>query len=240
MNGKKIGTGDLNGACTVATALLNAEYGLINDDYTMREYNEIRHSILSQYSIDDVDYKDNIQDIEEYCFEDVSEYRLFTRLYGKVYWRKNDSTYLDLLKKASENIEKNDYSKAIDIYRKAFDSNPIAINARFELANALIQIDKYDDAETELNTLGHLLEKIEDTPDSSIARFYRLYGFILTEKGDLEIAYSTYKYSLLFQENGNAYDELTYIKKQEPNTDFYSIDYKQRVYDSHMIVFFPK
>lgn len=241
MRGKRIGTGDLKGACSVAAALLEAELGLKNEEYSKKEYNEIRHGILIRNSIQDLDYgKQVFQDEPEYCFEDVSEYRLFTKLHGKVHWKKSDSSYADLLKEASENVKDKNYRKAIECYKKSFDINPIALSARFGCVNALIQMEKYDEAQIELSEVGNYLEKMEDVSDITAARFYRLFGFVLTEKGNLELAYSLYKYSLLFQEDSSVYDELTYIKQQAPDIDFYAIDYKQRVCDSLLTVLKPK
>ncbi len=237
MKGKVLGKGDMVGAIDAAVQLQRAEYALKNGNISKKEYNEERHNLLRKYSVPDLDFQ-KVYD-PEYCFENVVEYSFFkNNRCSSVSWLRDDSTYLDLLNLAMQQSEDKHYDIAIQTYNNALQHNPVGLNARYGLINAYIQLDHYQEAESELKTLGMILYDMDqDASSYQISRYYQLYGFILTVGKKYILAYSSYKYSLLFYEEDTVYDELAYIKKCDTTIDFYRVNYRDIIKSSDLILF---
>ena len=130
---------------------------------------------------------------QEFSFENEDEYRLFMKNHqglGKVTWLKDD-TYAGLYRQAFSHVENNRFSEALPLLQECLKLNPVAIAARFEMANCLIGMRDYEEAKKCLVVLSQFLTDSEDK-----AKLYRLFGYIFTVEKHYPPAYVCYRQSL--------------------------------------------
>lgn len=240
MHGKKIGKGDMNVAYDIATELLHFEMSLHSGEITKKEYNERKHQLLERYSINDLEYNQTTElSVPTYCFENVSEYRLYCRTISKnVNWNRDSSVYRDMISVAEEKYNFKDYKGAVSIYKESLNYNPIGIYAHFQLVLCYLQLDELENAVEELQKLGLFLSEEKDMPSKDIAAFYRYWGYVLVQREEYSLAYSCYKYSLLFYESDVAFDEMTYIEDIS-GSHYIEIDFRKTIVESS-IPFIPE
>ncbi len=156
----------------------------------------------------------------EYSFANKEEYNIFCRRYqssGKVIWNTS-AEYVVNYNEAFEEYEKGNYENALRMYFNTLRINPIAIDARFEIANCYIKLGDFTKAKITLAILKDFL-----FTDQNIAKFYRTLGYILSEEeNDYLAAYCCYKHSSTYDRAGlyksEVDHELIYLSSVE---DYY-------------------
>ena len=144
-----------------------------------------------------------------YSFANALEFITYVSLYKpedtNVYW-DNGNQYLDLYHKGFQLVEERKYQEAYRTFSECLKCNPIGVDARFEMATCLFQMQKASQALDELKELKPFLYSEE-----LIAKFYRINGYGYCEIKAYETAYACYTESLDYQESANAHNELNYI-----------------------------
>ena len=103
-------------------------------------------------------------------------------------------------------FEYGNYDKAIDYLNEAIQWNPYDFSANMELAEsykAKNDIEKY--YSLTLNSIDYIYK------EKDLARYYRNLGYYYIEKQKWELAKAVYLYSLKFENNATAEQELKYI-----------------------------
>lgn len=142
-----------------------------------------------------------------FYFEDITEFKQYVKYNNEesVVWLKGNQ-YKEHYIKGYQLFEQRKYQLAINEYLKALEYNPVGISARFEICEAYLATQMYDNALSALNSL-----KIYLAENDKIAKYYRRLGYIYTEKEEYELAYACYKHSLLYEKNEIANNEMEYI-----------------------------
>ena len=86
--------------------------------------------------------------------------------------------------------------------------NPIGISARFELVECYIRTKQLSFARKALYEMKEYL-----CDDANKARFYRRVGYVAIDEGSYKEAYACYKYSLNYENNPLAAQEIEYIEE---------------------------
>ena len=124
----------------------------------------------------------------------------------------HDTTYKNLIKDGK-------YEEAIEWYRKCLDYHAEGFFAEFEIVEAYLQLRDYGNAEKVLASIRPGLNL-----DTDKAMWLRRSGFIAIEKREYELAYALYVYSLSFEDNAIAHDEINYIVYTAPGTRPFTAD----------------
>lgn len=147
---------------------------------------------------------------KKYHFENMEEFVLFTQVYpqeDKVIW-VSEEKYLEKFQEGFTLIEEGKNQEAIIVLEEALKLNPIGIKARFEICEAYLKMQDLNSAQNVLLDLKPMLVN-----RSSIARFYRRYGFIETERAHYKEAAACYMYSAKFESHPSVIQELLYIQQ---------------------------
>lgn len=160
------------------------------------------------------DYVPPIPEVSSgYYFEDMNEFLIFVKNYankdsstGNVSWLSGPN-YAEECRKGYQLFEQGNFTKCIEAYKNALKLNPIGLTARFEIAEANMQLRNYAQAR---NTLFEMRNFLLDNPN--IARFYRRLGYIEIEKKNYQAAAACYQYSRQFENHPSIPQELEYIK----------------------------
>ena len=123
----------------------------------------------------------------------------------RVVWVSPDA-YLEKVKEAYNLLEEGFFQKTIEVLNDSLRLNPVGVAARFEKCEAYLKMGDLEAAEKNLLDIQNFLYE-----NALIARFYRRYGYIQTEKNKLKEAAACYNYSLRFQKDSSAIQELLYI-----------------------------
>ncbi len=145
---------------------------------------------------------------KHYCFENLSEFAMYTQLYKSetnVVWDSSD-IYIKTFNEAYHLVEQRQHSQAIDILNECLKVNPIGLSARFELVECYIFTKQYSAATDILCGMKDYLYN-----NSQKAKLYRRLGFIAIEKASYEEAKACYKYSLYFEDHPSVLQEMRYI-----------------------------
>lgn len=142
----------------------------------------------------------------EYSFANKEEYTIFCRRFqssGKVVWNTS-AAYIVEYNAAFQEYEDERYENALRLYFKALKINPIAIDARFEIANCYVKLGEFTNALLSLAVLKDFL-----FTEQYIAKFYRTLGYIYSENEskDYHLSYCCYKHS-------NKYDRVGLYKAE--------------------------
>ena len=130
-------------------------------------------------------------------------------------------------------FDKGMYAEAIEAYSRCLTIDENDVLARFEIAEAYIAMRDYDQA---AGWLTDLTARVSG--DDEKARLLRRLGFIEIEKGNYEAAAALYTYSLEFEENDLARNELGYIASVAPSEkEFTAVDAKQFVTEEYGFIF---
>ena len=109
------------------------------------------------------------------------------------------------------------------MYLNTLKINPIAIDARFEIANCFVKLGDYTKARLSLAVLKDFL-----FTNQYIAKFYRTLGYIYSEDeyDDSRLAYCCYKHSSTYDREGiyktDVDRELIYLTAKEGDGTFRS------------------
>lgn len=147
---------------------------------------------------------------EGYYFADPMEFAIYCKLYGKdkkIIWISADK-YIELYKQGYQLFECGQYVKAINAFKESLKLNPIGISARFELVECYIRTKQLSFARKALYEMKEYL-----CDDANKARFYRRVGYIAIDEGSYKEAYACYKYSLNYENNPLATQEIEYIEE---------------------------
>lgn len=147
---------------------------------------------------------------EGYYFADPMEFAIYCKLYGKdkkIIWISADK-YIELYKQGYQLFECGQYVKAINAFKESLKLNPIGISARFELVECYIRTKQLSFARKALYEMKEYL-----CDDANKARFYRRVGYIAIDEGSYKEAYACYKYSLNYENNPLAAQEIEYIEE---------------------------
>ena len=150
------------------------------------------------------------QEVESYYFENVFELATYGKLFAKdkrVNWLSGDN-YMKLYQRGYQLFEQGRYQEALLIYNDCLKLNPIGISARFEMCESLLRLGELNAAEGVLMELQQFLLFDE----KQMAKFYRRFGYIKIEEGDLRAAAACYQYSRSFENHPSIQQELAYIK----------------------------
>lgn len=155
--------------------------------------------------------KDLYQNNEEeyYSFSNLLEFILYTSKYKsdkKIVWVSIEYSRAYNLYAYICNEEKN-YELAISMIDKAIKYNPLDVNGYFEKAETYKLQKKWEEMkDVSLEALENIFDAI------SLARLYRNLGHYYIEKNRLDVAFTLYSYSTIFDKNEMAYHEMKYIK----------------------------
>lgn len=150
------------------------------------------------------------EESEGYYFADPMEFAIYCKLYGKdkkIIWISADK-YIELYKQGYQLFECGQYVKAINAFKESLKLNPIGISARFELVECYIRTKQLSFARKALYEMKEYL-----CDNANIARFYRRVGYIAIDEGSYKEAYACYKYSLNYENNPLAAQEIEYIEE---------------------------
>ncbi len=140
----------------------------------------------------------------------MEEFVLFTQVYpgtDNVIW-VSEEKYLEKFQEGYNLIEEGKNQETIVALEEALELNPIGIKARFEICEAYLKMHDLDSAQKNLLDMKPMLVN-----RSSIARFYRRYGFIETERAHYKEATACYMYSAKFENHPSVIQELLYIQQ---------------------------
>lgn len=161
-------------------------------------------------SIDKSSKASALEQSEEYYFADPMEFAIYCKLHGKdkkIIWISADK-YIELYKQGYQLFECGQYVKAINAFKESLKLNPIGISARFELVECYIRTKQLSFARKALYEMKEYL-----CDDANKARFYRRVGYIAIDEGSYKEAYACYKYSLNYENNPLAAQEIAYIEE---------------------------
>ena len=154
---------------------------------------------------------DNVAQSEDYYFENPMEFAIYCKLHDtgkKIIWISGDK-YIELYKQGYQLFECGQYVKAINVFKECLKLNPIGISARFELVQCYIRTKQLSFAR---KSLYEMKEYLYD--DINKARFYRRVGYIAIDEESYKEAYACYKYSLNYENNPLATQEIEYIEEK--------------------------
>ncbi len=152
------------------------------------------------------------QESESYYFENVFELATYGKLFAgnkRVNWLSGDD-YLNLYQKGFQLFERGRYQEALLTYNDCLKLNPIGISARFEMCECFLRLREVNAAEGVLRELQQFLLFDE----KQMAKYYRRFGFVKIEKGDLRTAAACYQYSRKFENHPSIPQELAYIRSK--------------------------
>ena len=152
-----------------------------------------------------------------YYFDNNDEFALFIEMNKEKEqetWKHLDAvSMLDgvashmIRMKAYSLFELKEHEKAIDVLKRGLrEFNPVGVNLRFELIENYFRTAQFELAEKELLILRELVMSKQD-----IARLYRRIGFCKIEQKDYMEARVCLQYSLWFEKNKTAIDEIVYV-----------------------------
>lgn len=150
------------------------------------------------------------EESEGYYFADPMEFAIYCKLHGKdkkIIWISADK-YIELYKQGYQLFECGQYVKAINAFKESLKLNPIGISARFELVECYIRTKQLSFARKALYEMKEYL-----CDDANKARFYRRVGYVAIDEGSYKEAYACYKYSLNYENNPLAAQEIEYIEE---------------------------
>ena len=153
----------------------------------------------------------NVAQSEDYYFENPMEFAIYCKLHDtgkKIIWVSGDK-YIELYKQGYQLFECGQYIKAINVFKECLKLNPIGISARFELVECYIRTKQLSFAR---KSLYDMKEYLYD--DANKARFYRRVGYIAIDEDSYKEAYACYKYSLNYENNPLAAQEIEYIEEK--------------------------
>lgn len=130
-----------------------------------------------------------------------------------------DGEYIEYFQTGYQLFEEGKYEEAIECYRKCLDYHAEGFFAEFEIVEAYLQLRDYGNAEKVLASIRPGLNQ-----DTDKAKWLRRSGFIAVEKREYELAYALYVYSLSFEDNAIAHDEINYIVYTAPGTRPFTAD----------------
>ena len=117
-------------------------------------------------------------------------------------------------------VESGQYQEASEFLETSLYMNPMRIITAMELTDCTMAMRDYEKVKTLLAYTHSLCLLPED-----FAWYYRRLGYLLVETGMYEDAKHCQLYSLIFEENDTAYNELAYVDNVLGNDAF---DYKQQ------------
>lgn len=151
---------------------------------------------------------ENAGNSEQWCFNDVQEFMLYTVLYKSdknIVWQKSNE-YDKCWSDGFKSFDAGKYEDAIKSYQKCLKMNPISLYVKFEIAECYIQLKNYPLA------MNMLMENVKHLiSDKHIARFYRRIGFINIELENYDCAIACYLYSAKFENHPSIHQEIRYI-----------------------------
>ncbi len=113
-------------------------------------------------------------------------------------------------------FENKEYEKVIEVSKNFLEKDPKETYFYFETIQAYIQLGLFDEAKAVIRILSTLI-----SDDLEKARLYRMLGYINIEINNLKLAMACYRYSLLFDDNSLAVDEIKYIILQDSGIPLY-------------------
>ena len=189
----------------------------VEDDLNNQHFDDAFRK-LESYMNDDTRRFINDDKIEYHVFDNEFEERLFEE-YGNVDREvrmipfevpifKLYYYYAFLL------VEQNRLNDAEEYLKKGLEYNPVSPKLLFEL------IDLYKKT-CEWTVMNKYLQRVYECAYSPelLARYYRDLGYYYTEIGKLDIAVALYIHSLKYDQTGQAYNELDYLKYNGQNIE---------------------
>lgn len=173
-----------------------------------------------------------------YNFDDIIQFIIYTRLNKtnkKVIWSSipfyTAYSYLAYI----YNEEKN-YDEALKTIALQMKIAPLNLSSYFEKCETYKMQNMWEEFKNE--TLN-IYDKIYDARD--LAHYYRNLGYYYTEMNNLNLAYALYTASTKFENNKNAYWEMTYID-QKLNRPKYNMPAEEgiKLLKDNNIAFGPK
>ena len=161
-----------------------------------------------------------------YCFEYEEEMVAFNEYHGyseNVGW-SSGTAYMDYFQKGYQAFENGDFRRAIDLYSQGTKFNPVAMAAKLEIVSAYQRLQLFKNAIHELNSVYKYLIRNRD-----IASYYRRYGYIAVDLHQLTLAVACLRYSLNFDEQKRAFDELEYIRKLSHKQEIPEVDIEKEL-----------
>ena len=181
---------------------------------------------------------ENDNETDYYNFDDIIQFIIYTRLNKtnkKVIWSSipfyTAYSYLAYI----YNEEKN-YDEALKTIAMQMKIAPLNLSSYFERCETYKMQNMWEEFKNE--TLN-IYDKIYDARD--LAHYYRNLGYYYTEMNNLDLAYALYTASTKFENNKNAYWEMTYID-QKLNRPKYNMTAEEgiKLLNDNNIAFGPK
>lgn len=125
--------------------------------------------------------------------------------------------YIAAYKKGYNLFEEGKYEEAIQAYTEALSYKENDPMVSSEIIQAYISLRDYEQAKAWITQSFPYAQE-----DTYRARFLRAWGFIAIEELDYELGAALYTYSLAFEENASATNELAYIQYIAPDTQTFT------------------
>lgn len=148
---------------------------------------------------------------EGYYFADQEEFLIYVQVekpQASIKWLSGDN-YISAFQAGYRSVEAGNINAAITYLNEAVSWNPVAIQARFELANCYFRQGKLEMALQVLHFMEKYLCRSKD-----ISRYYRSFGYFFIETHDYERAAASYMLSLDYDRTSIAISELSAIIKR--------------------------
>ncbi len=184
----------------------------LNPGYKRRSVIPSREEQTPTSAYSRIPEKKQEQETESYFFENVFEMAIYGKLFSKdkkVNWLSGDN-YIKLYQKGYQLFEQGRFNEALLTYNDCLKLNPIGISARFEMCETFLSMGQVNAAAGVLMELHQFLLFDE----KQMAKFYRRFGFIKIEQGDLRTAAACYQYSRKYENHPSIQQELAYIKSK--------------------------
>ncbi len=184
----------------------------LNPGYKRRSVIPSRDERIPSSAVSRESEKQQEQETESYYFENVFELATYGKLFAKdkkVIWLSGDN-YIKLYQKGYQLFEQRRFNEALLTYNDCLKLNPIGISARFEMCETFLGMGQVNAAAGVLMELHQFLLFDE----KQMAKFYRRFGFIKIEQGDLRTAAACYQYSRKFENHPSIQQEMAYIKSK--------------------------
>jgi hypothetical protein len=198
---------------------------------SQRKYQEAI-SIIDEYLISRVEVNED-ENIINYNFDNLEEFLTFVSIKNdiknkKVVWLRSDRGQL-LISKAYALYELGKHQEALDTLKSIFTFNPIAVNARFEIFENLLKLNRIEEAKLQLKEIWPFLINSSD-----IAKYYRRRAFIQSELKNFKAAVLLLTYSYFYDRDiSKSSEELLYIEYGLRNISKYIVNsQKEMLYKS--------
>ena len=157
-----------------------------------------------------------ISDATDKCFDYIAGYE--PDLISSGYYMNTTETtiegsseYIEYYQKGVRLFDEGKYDEAIEAYVKCLEYQENDMRASFEIVEAYIALGDYASAKDRLELIAPYTNQ-----DTFKAQWLRRRGFIAIEELDFDLANALYTYSLTFEKNSMAEQELEYIRYIAP------------------------